>query len=174
MKTRFTLLALSLFGLASCGTGTDPTTLLGDPAVLPEMGLPLSTSVITTITPYGAGIDGFQFMPNAISQPVAAPVGGTIVDLNTTLNEGYYAVTIMSSPRMVVRVSRLAPTYSVRVGDVVSAGQLIGTTSSTAAVAVQVTAWLDGVLVCPYSYFTQDARTQINPRLVGGISCNAL
>ena len=155
MKKHFALVVPFLM-LTACGSGNDPMTLLGDPSVMPELALPLSS--VNVIDPYSSTTEGFVFYA-PITTPVLAPVSGVITDVNTSLDGNAVAITIVSNAEVYTRIRRLTSPSSLRVGDYVAANQQIGTFSTTSVI---VSVYVDGTLKCPYSYFTQDARTSMN------------
>lgn len=150
----FTLLA----GLISCGNGTDPTNILGDPNQIPSLSLPVTVTNFTNYVQQYApstGHDGFDFPTFTQSVAVVAPAPGVIARVDK-VNE-IATVTIFHSSRFASRIANIAS--SIRVGDTVAQNQTIGTTT---AYTLRFSFLVNGVTVCPYSYLNGDALKTIS------------
>ncbi|MGK5088399.1 M23 family metallopeptidase [Bdellovibrionota bacterium FG-2] len=162
-----TLCCLVMLGASACGTaGNEPMSTLGDPnkTFVGEIALPVAVTSFNTLTPFSASTDGFELnntLAVAVSQNVAAPLAGYVSGIDST------QIVIVHNAHVATRLSRLA-SVSVRIGDYVSAGQVVGTSAATGGIVVRLAVIVDGVAVCPYSYLSASARSDINSRILAG------
>ncbi len=170
-RDRCALFALILT-TSACGTaGNEPMSVLGDPnkSLVGEITLPIAVTSFATLTSFSSTTDGFELLNlNAIgvSQSIAAPLGGYVSGIDST------QIVIVHNSHVSTRLSRLASVV-VRVGDYVTAGQVLGTSAVTSGIVVRLAVMVDGVAVCPYSYLSASARSDINSRIAptGQILC---
>ena len=152
------LIAASL-AFSACGTGQDPLDLI-DPAQSDfEMDLPFaSTTTAQTLTGYSETTPrlGWTLLTTTSSYSVLAPVGGLIVDTESA--SGASQVTIRVNSTYQVTVASMLTLGSVRAGDEISRGDVVGTTSSAVTVSVE----RNGTETCPYPFFNATAMDAIN------------
>ena len=152
------------FGLSGCGTGYDPLDILDNS--IPSLGPIVAggayssylTQTFSSSNPYwlfSTGFSGFY------GGGYLAPARGIVSALGTTTISGVsgFYVTILHSGRMMTSIYGLQ-TPSMRVGDSVASGQVIGTFYSGSQVAFQVL--LDGSAVCPLSYMNAEGRAGLS------------
>jgi hypothetical protein len=167
--------------MTGCASGNDPLNALGSPGASFEgtMLLPYGTingTVVNPIsyTPYSvaAGVDGMEFNYSvAGSVTLVAPVAGLV-----TATDNVTTVSLTQNFHVTTRLTRMS-SVSVRVGDYIPAGGIVGTTSLSGAgnqVAVRFAVLVDGVTVCPYSFLTDTVKGTVNltSRLSGNGPCN--
>jgi len=163
-KLLISALCLGAMG-AGCGTaGNDPVAVLGDPMITPTLLLPFSNSIASaTQSLYTSGHDNFEwtfFANQTVS--VGAPAEGLVVEADSSVAGASYIV-IYHNARVSTRLSKLAA-ISVRPGDRVVAGQVIGSSTTT----LQFYVVQEKSSVCPYTFITPEARLYINQRLLSG------
>ncbi len=155
-------LALFVLSLSACG-GNEPFSLvLQDPVINDSTGLslPVPQGVIASLVPFSSSHDGIGIAYGAFStQVVAAPLSGTVTQVDTTSNPGFTNVTIYHNPRLTSRLSFLQ-IASVRVGDFVNTSDQLGTLSNSGLTGIKLSVFIDGsaTAVCPLSYLTSAAR----------------
>ncbi len=161
MNLRVTGLVLISLTATACGQGTDPMTVLGDPSrpVVGTMSLPLSSSTagVTLSNGFNSSTNAFILTGwnNGISVPaIIAPVSGVISQVDV----GSQTVTIMANSRVSVQLTYVTPIYQV--GAYVTQGAQIGTAVMTQS-QVKFAVLADGVPVCPLSYLSTSARSQL-------------
>ncbi len=159
-----------LLGSPGCGN-VDPLSVFGDtnpPALEPIFafgtgGPAIVVNGFTSQSPYWAFTQGFFFGGN-----VLAPAKGVVSSLGTDTATNSTFVTIAHSGRLATRIAGVIPT--VRSGDMVVSGQIIGTFVGSGMVTLQVL--LNGSAVCPLSFISQSFRSQIYPYFqVAGALC---
>jgi hypothetical protein len=165
-----------------CGSGTEPFNLLGDSSQAlgaptgqtgGQLNLPLASTTLS-----GAQASSFTFVPfsSSASRPyftlrsayffgtssnlIVAAGSGVVVD---TLNN---SVTLMHNAHVVSKVMNAQATLPV--GSYVAQGATIGTTYSQSYYAspeIRFYVFADGIPVCPSSFLSQTARTQMQNAL---------
>jgi len=148
---------VGLRGLTGCGTN-DPLSTLGDPNP-PTLDTIFSGSGLT------ASGNGFSsthqywelFTLNFYGSNVLAPAKGLVSSLGLDATTGTSYVTIAHAGRLSTRIAGIVPT--VRSGDTVVSGQVIGTFVPTGNISFQVL--LNGTPVCPLSFISTNFRSQI-------------
>jgi hypothetical protein len=166
MKTWFAIaVAAAMVTLGtSCG-GNDPFVILGDQAADPAntLSLPFDPALIGAVTPYTSTQDGIGIgYSGSFGSPTAnvvAPLGGMIVNVDTSSNSGFFAVTIFHNAHLTTKLSFLQIS-TARPGDYVATGDIIGTLNNFTGSGVKLSVFVDGssTAVCPLSYLTQSAR----------------
>jgi hypothetical protein len=91
-----------------------------------------------------------------------------VTEVSSSSDEGYVLM-IQNSTQFSVRISNLnLPTP--RPGDYVTAGQVVATSAPSVAGAatgsVKIIVYLNGGIVCPYSFFDVASRGRINQFLI--------
>ena len=153
-----------LAGLTSftgCGTN-DPLSTLGD-------ANPPSLDTIFSANTMSASSAGFTtghpywelYSLNFYGSNVLAPAKGLVSSLGLDSATGTSFVTIAHAGRLSTRIAGIVPT--VRSGDMVVAGQIIGTFVNTGvgtgSISFQVL--LNGTPACPLSFISPSFRSQI-------------
>lgn len=180
-KLKIVLGIVTCFALVGCGATNAPLNVLKtDDEGLPELGVPVSV-LNTSGVFFGSGTDlkptsGFIFVVNTAYSGMfnsivpVAPADGVITELNGT------TLTIQHSSRLASKITNVGGL--VRVGDYVVRGQQISqqqfaTYGGTGLPGFVYSVLLDGRVVCPWSYFSTDARNQIlNIANGGGFAFN--
>jgi len=149
---------LIAFQLVSCGTNNDNIDILNSTA-LPSINSFVSGSINSSLTsgfsstnPYWtftnfAGTYGNYLSP---ARAVVGEIGSTNVTGITTS-----FITLIHSGRVATRIYGMQ-TINVRSGDVVLAGQAVGSFFTTGTLVFQVL--VDGAAVCPLSYMSSTFR----------------
>jgi hypothetical protein len=161
MKAKILVLIGILAGLTSftgCGTN-DPLSTLGgasapllDPIFIPGSAQ-FPGSGFSSGHPYWEFTSGgFFFGGN-----VLAPANGLVSSMGLDSTSGSSYVTLAHAGRLATRIAGVVPT--VRSGDMVIAGQVIGTFVGSGAISFQVL--LNGAPVCPLSFISSSFRSQI-------------
>jgi hypothetical protein len=169
MKRNLGVALAVAFTLTACG-GNEPLSLLGDPTIneTTVLNLPIPSTTIQSFFPFSSSRDGIEvvYNPFTSSQVVVAPLSGAVVNVDTSLNPGYTAVTIRHNARLTSRMAFLQ-IASVRVGDFLNTGDQVGTLSTSTGTGIRLSVFTDGssTAVCPFSYLSSSARTAF-----GGIS----
>ncbi|MGK5084670.1 hypothetical protein WDW37_15350 [Bdellovibrionota bacterium FG-1] len=158
----------------SCGSGSEPLALLGDPGarfndslVLPYNaasggvgGVAIDLWSVTPFSASQASADGFDFIYHVSgSYAILAPWGGLVTAVDTA------SVTIWHNVHVSTRLSRMTSAPSVRVGDFIAAGTQLSTTainSPSVNNLVHFSVLVDGVAVCPYGFLAPTAKTSLN------------
>ncbi len=150
---------------AGCG-GNDPFSVFNnDPDKVPQMSLPMATASLNTMNADTVVTEGLQFVPSATVAAIA-PVEGLVVGVD--LSSSAYALSVRFNSHYTVRISNLVSTNR-RVGDYVTVGADIGTTTASSAVIVKL--YYNGSLLCPISYFDSTALGVINTKLGTSQAC---
>jgi len=158
MKMRVTLLAIVIVSVFSgCGEGKDPIGMFANEGTVPTLAFPF-----TPQAPVTSNKDGLILPVNISSVAVTAPVAG-LVTLIEMVTGATYSITIYYNSVYSVRIAQLNVVPTIRVGEYVQAGQLLGTVSGTAQVLFSV--FQNGANVCSYSYLDTTARTIVNSNL---------
>jgi len=141
-------------GLSSCGNGQDPLSLI-DPTVDPiEVSLPYSgiTGLLTSGTTerfvWTLTFSGTQAQ-------ITAPASGVVTDVN--LDGNTYDITLRVNSRFSVKLGSMTTLANVREGNVITAGTLIGNTTS----AVSMSVYDNGIAVCMLPYLSDTARNTL-------------
>ena len=137
--------------VTSCGANNDVLNIL-DSTSLPVLNSFISTGAY----PGGGGFTGFTsaspwwtFVAAGSYGSYIAPARGVATSIgNSNIVAGTY-VTIVHSGRVATVLHGIG-VPSVRIGDIVTAGQTIGVLSTSVSVAFQVL--FDGTSVCPLSF----------------------
>ena len=161
MKAKILVVIGILAGLTSftgCGTN-DPLSTLGSTSapLLDPIFTPGSSSFpgsgFSSGHPYWEfTTGGFFFGGN-----VLAPANGMVSSLGLDSTSGTSYITVAHSGRLATRIAGIVPT--VRSGDMVISGQIIGTFVGSGAISFQV--MLNGSPVCPLSFISSTFRSQI-------------
>jgi hypothetical protein len=150
LQTLFFSVTLLMAG-ASCGQFNSPLSVIGTPGTIPLLNLPFQglptwgTNNLTLST-------GFTFQISAIAIP-AAPADGVVVDHSAN------SITILHSGRLQTRMDNINNTI-VRTGDYVRAGQALSINGFFVGF-VNFSVLLDGSQVCPWSFMSTTARSQL-------------
>ena len=149
-------LVISALQLSACGTG-DPLSFMDTP--FPPLNAIAAFSGSATLSyPYTVASPSWQFLySNLTGGSYLAPAAGYVSSIGTVLGAGS-SMTIVHSGRLATTLSGLQ-TISARQGDVVSAGQVVGTYyNGGGAVYVTFQVLVDGTPVCPLSYMSTQFR----------------
>ncbi len=157
-------LFLAITAALGCANGSDPLTALGDPSVTPALALPftLTSATVTSQTEFTAATPYFEWTFGTAVP--TAPAAGIVTAVDATASAA--SVTIYHNAHVTTQVSKLL-SISVRVGDVLAAGQSLGGVTLTA----RFTVFLDGSAVCPLTYLGTESRTVVNANDGGADSC---
>ena len=161
----------------ACG-GNDPLQGLGDPVQGTTIGLnlPVDQSLIATVTQFSSSNPFFGMTYNNIgaSATVTAPAAGFVVSVDNSVNAGFYAVTIYHNARLSSQL-RFLQIPSVRAGDYVNAGDVIGSIPSSGfgLTGLGLSVYVDGsnVPTCPLSYLSSTARSFYTSKFGGAFPC---
>ncbi len=151
-------LVTAFAGGPGCGN-LDPLSVFGDtdPPILGPIFTPGSTNFpgfgFSANHPYWEFTSGGFFF----GQNVLAPAKGLVSSLGLDAASGSSFVTIAHSGRLATRIAGVVPT--VRSGDMIVEGQIIGTFVGTGMITFQVL--LNGSAVCPLSFISPTFRSQI-------------
>jgi hypothetical protein len=160
-------------GVAGCGSGNEPLSILGDPA---------ASQIGVLALPYTLTLGGVEVLPSTVTGYQALNTSRDGFDINSTSGESAQllaaatgvvtaidssSITILHNTHVSSRYVYLASeTPAVRVGDYVLAGtRLVSFTTGVNPLVVRFSVLVDGVAVCPYSYFTDTAKTTLNSKL---------
>jgi hypothetical protein len=165
--TRFGVL-IAWMGLvvSGCG-GTSPLNTFADPATLPSLAAPILQASLASVTAYSVATEGFVFTANQIGQIVRSPAGGTVAAVSAQADGGF-TVWIYHNARASTRMSDLTST-SMAPGRVLAQGEEIGRADLTRP--FKMTVYLDGQLICPYSFLNTEARTLLNAYIIATRPC---
>lgn len=172
------------FLLVACGQGNEPLSILGDPnaRLVDSFALPYNAVsggvgggavVLSQYAPFvasNAAFDGIDFVPQIQgAYQVLAPGTGVVTEVDSA------SITILHNVRVSSRLSKLSST-SVRVGDYVTAGSVVGATTTTGVSTslAHLSVFVDGAVTCPYSYLVLSAKALLNQtaRTTGLGPCN--
>lgn len=162
MKSKlFGLVALAAL-FAGCGNTNHPLDMFGDPNANPNLNLPLSNNEISSMVAYTTATPAFQLLSTFQNGTVLSPGVGLVTNVESQSTG--FVVTVYHSPRVISQVSRLS-TSTVRAGDQVGAGSVIGVTNLGQFIYFSV--FYNAEVTCPLSFLSSDARTQVFARLAG-------
>ena len=177
--SRLASLAVLAVLVTGCG-GNDPLQALDDPSQGATIGLnlPVDQNAIQSVTAYSSSQPyiGMTYVGSftGVSQVVTAPAAGLVVNVDNSVNPGYYAVTIYHNARISSQL-RFLQAPSVRQGDYVNPGDVIATIPSSAfgLTGVGLSVYVDGnsVASCPFSFLSQAARTAYVNHFGGAFPC---
>jgi hypothetical protein len=164
MMKRLAPLVLIATSLGGCANGSDPLNAIADSSTTPSLGLPfvLTSATITNQIEFSSSTPYLEWTFGTAA-PVS-PAAGIVTAIDGT--SGAASVTIYHSAHLSTQVSKLL-SVSVRVGDVLSAGQSIGGVTGTARFSVL----LDGTTVCPLTFLNSDSKVVVNGNDGGGDIC---
>lgn len=153
MKTKIIALQVLLLSfLTGCGSGVDPLSLMTDDAFPPLETIIQNTGLYTSLnTPYTKTTPYWTFAAFGAVNYIS-PQSGIVAEQG--VESGLNFVRIIHSGRLATKILGLN-TITVRSGDRVAAGQIIGLFSN---VPVQFQVLVDGSAVCPLSYMSTTFR----------------
>lgn len=158
---------------SACGQASDPVSAIGDPQAAVVLQSPVDTNLsVTQFLPYTASHPSFEWSVASTvggSAPVAVvPASGVVTEVDATANAA--SVTIFHNSRVTSKISRLA-SVSLRVGDVVKAGETAGTLAANTAQNLQLTVYQDKATICPLSFLNDLARGFVQQFSVNQFPC---
>ena len=164
MRGKILVLIGVTVGLAACGQGNEPMSALGNTSVIPvgTMDLPLASQLggggqILLSQPYSSStpyftLNGFTGLGLTVV-PVRAPATGMVS--NVVIGQ---SITILVTPRVSVQISNV--NTSVEPGNYVTQDQQIGNAATLTGV-MTFAVFVDGTAVCPLSFLSGAARSQL-------------
>lgn len=167
IMTKFLVLVLTASALSACGTYRDPLAMMADPsknAIPQNMSLPVNQSF--SFTGYVKGShEAFTFYNSGwFGVQVVAPISGTIIE---NINN---SITIRHNQNLSVKVSGVWSQF--RPGEYLANGNILGTTLPNVAGSIEFYVYVNGVAVCPLTFFTTTARQQILNVAMGTNPCS--
>ncbi|OFZ19953.1 MAG: hypothetical protein A2X94_03895 [Bdellovibrionales bacterium GWB1_55_8] len=160
MKTLNFVGYLSLLAVvaAGCGEGSDPYQVLQNPDETPVIALPMEVAKITSAA--SSTRDRLELASN-VAFNVVSPVEGYVTGI-TFEATSTYAISIFYNSSFSLVISNLASVPLVRLGERVTAGQVLG--SVNIAQAIYYTAYLNGVATCPYVFLSAADKEAVRSR----------